>query len=122
MELRFEAAKELLPFMHPKLASIEARTGGMTHEDRLAEYYAMLDEERPDNEQEGGGACKKNGVGAWGRTHKFFCARIGPPFGPCSAIGSTDVRVALTNFLAARPSRYPKLATVSPQGPVLRLR
>ena len=35
LELRFEAASELLPYMHPKLASIEARTGGVTHEDRL---------------------------------------------------------------------------------------
>jgi hypothetical protein len=35
LELRFQAAKELAPYVHPKLASIESRTGGMTHEDRL---------------------------------------------------------------------------------------
>ena len=38
---RKEAAKELLPYFHPKLASIEARTGGMTHEDRLEKLQAM---------------------------------------------------------------------------------
>src|SRR5262245_30802613 len=37
LDLRFAAAKELAPYAHPKLASIEARTGGMTHEDRLEE-------------------------------------------------------------------------------------
>jgi hypothetical protein len=31
LELRFQAAEELAPFVHPKLASIEARTGGHTH-------------------------------------------------------------------------------------------
>lgn len=44
LELRFQAAKELAPYMHPKLASIESRTGGKTHEDRLAELQSMLDE------------------------------------------------------------------------------
>jgi hypothetical protein len=47
LDLRFAAAKELLPFMHPKLASIEARTGGLTHEDRLEEYRRMLEDEQP---------------------------------------------------------------------------
>jgi hypothetical protein len=37
------AARELLPYSHPKLASVEARVGGMTHEDRLEELQAMLD-------------------------------------------------------------------------------
>ena len=41
LDLRFAAAKELAPFMHPKLASIEARTGGKTHEDRLEELQRM---------------------------------------------------------------------------------
>jgi hypothetical protein len=38
---RKDAARELLPYYHPKLASIEARTGGKTHEQRLAELEAM---------------------------------------------------------------------------------
>src|SRR5215813_9832431 len=29
LDLRFAAARELAPFVHPKLSSIEARTGGM---------------------------------------------------------------------------------------------
>jgi hypothetical protein len=41
LELRFSAAKELGPYVYPKLASIEARTGGKTHEQRLAELEAM---------------------------------------------------------------------------------
>jgi hypothetical protein len=28
LDIRFQAAKELAPYVHPKLASIEARTGG----------------------------------------------------------------------------------------------
>ncbi len=50
-EDRILAARELLPYMHPKLASIEARAGGMTHEDRLARLQEMagrvLDDEAP---------------------------------------------------------------------------
>src|SRR6476660_8793988 len=42
LELRFQAAKELAPYTHPKLASIESRTGGRTHEDRLEEYRNLL--------------------------------------------------------------------------------
>src|SRR6267154_88593 len=38
------AARELFPYSHPKLASIEARGGGKTHEDRLAELQAMEDD------------------------------------------------------------------------------
>jgi hypothetical protein len=44
LDLRFAAAKELAPYAHPKLASIEARTGGKTHEDRLEQLQAMLDD------------------------------------------------------------------------------
>jgi len=44
-ELRFRAAMELMPFMHPKLASIEARSGGQTHEDRLKAYQNLLSDE-----------------------------------------------------------------------------
>jgi hypothetical protein len=44
-ELRFEAASILLPYTHPKLTSIEARTGGRTQEDRLIEYQRLLDDE-----------------------------------------------------------------------------
>jgi hypothetical protein len=44
LELRFQAAKELAPYVHPKLASIEARSGGRTHEDRLEALRAMLSE------------------------------------------------------------------------------
>jgi hypothetical protein len=47
LELRFAAAKALAPFVHPKLASIEARTGGKTHEDRLAEYHQYLEDDQP---------------------------------------------------------------------------
>jgi hypothetical protein len=40
--LRFQAAKELAPYTHPKLASIESRPGGNAHEDRLAEAHRLL--------------------------------------------------------------------------------
>jgi hypothetical protein len=42
LELRFAAAKELAPYVHPKLASIEARGGGQSHEDRLAKLQRLL--------------------------------------------------------------------------------
>jgi hypothetical protein len=35
LDLRFQAAKELAPYGHPKLTSIEARSGGMGHEEWL---------------------------------------------------------------------------------------
>jgi hypothetical protein len=42
------AARELLPYSHPKLASVEARSGGLTHEDRLAQYRELLsDDDEP---------------------------------------------------------------------------
>ena len=44
LDIRFQAAKELAPYVHPKLASIEARTGGMTHEDRLVAAQKLLEE------------------------------------------------------------------------------
>jgi hypothetical protein len=42
------AADRLLPYFHPKLASIEARVGGKTHEQRLEELLAM---EARDNDE-----------------------------------------------------------------------
>ena len=38
------AARELFPYTHPKLASIEARGGGKTHEDRLEELHKLLED------------------------------------------------------------------------------
>jgi hypothetical protein len=57
LDLRFAAAKELAPYAHPKLASIEARTSGMTHEDRLEQLQAMLG--RVKDKAEGGGTVKR---------------------------------------------------------------
>lgn len=51
---RKEAASELLPYFHPKLASIEARTGGTTHEQRLAELQAMISDDEEADGQKGG--------------------------------------------------------------------
>lgn len=42
---RKDEAKELLPYYHPKLASIEARTGGQSHEDRIAQLHELLRED-----------------------------------------------------------------------------
>ena len=42
-EKREAAADRLLPYYHPKLASIEARTGGQTHEDRLEALQKLLE-------------------------------------------------------------------------------
>lgn len=44
LELRFSAAKELGPYVHPKLASVEARTGGKTHEERLEALMKMAED------------------------------------------------------------------------------
>lgn len=44
LELRFQAAKELAPYIHPRLTSVEARGGGQTHEDRIANLRGMLSE------------------------------------------------------------------------------
>jgi hypothetical protein len=43
-EKREAAADRLLPYFHPKLASIEARTGGKSHEDRLEELHQLLED------------------------------------------------------------------------------
>jgi hypothetical protein len=59
LDLRFAAAKELAPYAHPKLASIEARTGGKSHEDRLAELQDMLADEG------GRGETEDQGQGGW---------------------------------------------------------
>jgi hypothetical protein len=42
VELRKEAARELLPYCHPRLASIEARGSVQSHEDRLAKLQRLL--------------------------------------------------------------------------------
>jgi hypothetical protein len=42
---REAAADRLLPYYHPKLSSIEARTGAKSHEDRLAELHELLHED-----------------------------------------------------------------------------
>jgi hypothetical protein len=44
LELRFQAAKELAPLVHPRLASTESRSGGMSHEDRLEMLHKLLEE------------------------------------------------------------------------------
>jgi hypothetical protein len=43
-EKREAAADRLLPYYHPKLSSVESRTGGATHEDRL-EALRKLEED-----------------------------------------------------------------------------
>src|SRR5262245_28997887 len=48
LDLRFQAAKELAPFVHPRLASIESRQGGMTHEDRLEMLRKLADDSDDD--------------------------------------------------------------------------
>jgi len=44
-DIRMVAARDLAPYARPKLASIEARTGGKTHEDRLAELHKLASED-----------------------------------------------------------------------------
>jgi hypothetical protein len=44
-EKREAVADRLLPYYHPKLASIEARAGGQTYEDRLEELRQLLSED-----------------------------------------------------------------------------
>jgi hypothetical protein len=39
------AAKEALPYCSPRLASIEARSGGPSHEDRLEELHRLLEDD-----------------------------------------------------------------------------
>jgi hypothetical protein len=50
-EERKYAAAELLPYYHPKLSSVEARTGGASHEDRLQRLLNMMED---DPSKEGG--------------------------------------------------------------------
>jgi hypothetical protein len=38
------ASVQLGPFAHPKLASIEARAGGQSHEDRLEQLHRLLED------------------------------------------------------------------------------
>ena len=38
------ASVQLGPYAHPKLASIEARAGGQTHEDRLVQLQKLLED------------------------------------------------------------------------------
>jgi len=38
------ASVQLGPFAHPKLASVESRTGGKTHEDRLEELHKLMED------------------------------------------------------------------------------
>jgi len=39
------AARELFPYSHPKLSSVEARAGGKSHEDRLEELRKLMEDE-----------------------------------------------------------------------------
>jgi hypothetical protein len=43
-DTRAMAAKEAAPYCHPKLASVESRSGGKTHEDRLDELHKLLED------------------------------------------------------------------------------
>src|SRR5262245_42647456 len=45
-EKREAAADRLLPYFHPGLAAIEARTGGQTHEDQLEELRRLAEDDR----------------------------------------------------------------------------
>lgn len=44
-EVRFAAAREAAPYVHPKLSSVEARATSKTHEERLEEMRKMLSDE-----------------------------------------------------------------------------
>jgi hypothetical protein len=45
LDLRFQAAKELAPYVHPRLASTESRSGGMSHEERLEQLRELLSDD-----------------------------------------------------------------------------
>jgi hypothetical protein len=45
LDLRFQAARELAPYVHPRLASIEGRKAEKSHEERLAELHALLSDD-----------------------------------------------------------------------------
>lgn len=45
---KFKAAEIMMPYIYPKLASIEQREGGQSHEERLKEYQkALAEDEKP---------------------------------------------------------------------------
>jgi hypothetical protein len=44
LDLRFQAAKELAPYVHPMLSSTEARSSVLSHEDRLEMLHKLLEE------------------------------------------------------------------------------
>jgi hypothetical protein len=44
-EKREAAADRLLPYFHPRLAAIEAKVGGMSHEDRLEELRRLCEDD-----------------------------------------------------------------------------
>jgi hypothetical protein len=50
LNLRFQAAKELAPYVHPKLASVESRPCSMSHEERLERLLKMAEDDRPSKE------------------------------------------------------------------------
>src|SRR5262245_24117145 len=55
-EERKVAARELLPYSHPKLASVFSYTTRIRSEDRLEELHAMLDRVRAANDADAGGS------------------------------------------------------------------
>jgi hypothetical protein len=50
LELRFQAAKELAPYVHPELSSVESRPGSTSHEERLERLRKMMEDDRPSTE------------------------------------------------------------------------
>lgn len=67
LDIRMVAAKELAPYMHPKLSSIEARNGMRSHEERLQAMRKLLDENEetgPLLPPPGGGSKDVEGEGA----------------------------------------------------------
>jgi hypothetical protein len=68
IELRFAAARELLPYMHPRLASVESRVGGKTHEQRLEETKRLLsDDVDKETGQDRSTCVPKDGINGGGR-------------------------------------------------------
>ena len=63
LDVRKKAASQLMPYMHPKLTSIEARAGGMGHEERLEMLRAMLADA---NAEPDDASCVGSGVTAQG--------------------------------------------------------
>ena len=47
-EERKWACAQLFPYSHPRLASLEARAGGKSHEDRLAELQRLAEDAEDD--------------------------------------------------------------------------